>query len=310
MISYIGGKSRMAKWICEYIPNDVETYVEPFGGAFWVYVNGDVHTRPNLNKIVYNDYNRYMVNLFECCRNPLDFHKFMSNTTAQNEELFYKYKKEVFEDNNVNDVILGDMDFGMKYAYIVTQVFSGLNPEKSKFINLKGKYKSKFDSFRGRLVNPKFTQKLKLIDVCENMDYSEVIEKYDSPTTYFYCDPPYWKTENYYSLHDFDREDHENLANILRNIKGKFSLSYYDFDLLHEWFPENEYIWESREFVKAASARKDMKQNKGEELLIMNYDINEYPYNTEFGDGKTKEQMEEIDKKNTLIGEFFDNDEF
>ena len=33
MISYIGGKSRMAKWIGEYIPNDIETYVEVFGGV-------------------------------------------------------------------------------------------------------------------------------------------------------------------------------------------------------------------------------------------------------------------------------------
>ena len=31
----------------------------------------------------------------------------------------------------------------------MTQVFSGLNAEKAKFIDLKGKYKSKFDSFRG-----------------------------------------------------------------------------------------------------------------------------------------------------------------
>ena len=35
MISYIGGKSRMAKWIGEYIPEN-KTYVEVFGGAFWV----------------------------------------------------------------------------------------------------------------------------------------------------------------------------------------------------------------------------------------------------------------------------------
>ena len=46
MISYIGGKSRMAKWISGYIPDDIETYIEVFGGAFWVYVNGDVHMRP------------------------------------------------------------------------------------------------------------------------------------------------------------------------------------------------------------------------------------------------------------------------
>lgn len=274
MISYIGGKSRMAKWICEYIPDDIEIYVEVFGGAFWVYVNGDIHERLNLKKVVYNDFNRYMVNLFECCRDPLNFHKFMVDMKSQDEELFYEYKKEVFEDNDVNDVKLGDKDFAMKYAYIVTQVFSGLNPEKSKFIDLKGKYKSKFDSFRNRLINPKFNKKLKLIDVCENMDYSDVIRKYDSSTTYFYVDPPYWKTENYYSLHDFDREDHEKLCIQLGDIEGKFGLSYYDFDLLSEWMPEDKYIWERKEFVKAASARRGVTQNKGEELLIMNYDIN------------------------------------
>ena len=33
----------------------------------------------------------------------------------------------------------------------------------------------------------------------------------------------HWKTENYYSNHDFDREDHERLANVLHGVKGKFS---------------------------------------------------------------------------------------
>ena len=144
----------MAKWISGYIPDDIETYVEVFGGAFWVYVNGDVHTRPKLQKVIYNDFNRYMVNLFECCKNPQKFYNSMVDIKAQDEELFYKFKKEVFDDNDVNDVTLGDKDFGMKYAYIVTQVFSGLNPVKGKFIDLKGKYKSKFDSFRRRLVKP------------------------------------------------------------------------------------------------------------------------------------------------------------
>ena len=283
MISYIGGKARMANWIMEYIPRDIETYVEVFGGAYWVYVKSDVYTIPKT--IVYNDFNRYMVNLFECCRNPQRFYDSMREIEAQNEELFYQFKKEVFEDNDVNDVVLGDMEFAMKYAYIVTQVFSGLNPEKGKFIDLKGKYSSKFDAFRNRLLKPSVQEKLRRISACENLDYSEVIEKYDSPSTYFYTDPPYWKTENYYSLHDFDRDDHEKLCNQLKNIEGRFGLSYYDFDLLGQWLPEDEYVWERKEFAKAASARKKVKQNRGEELLIMNYEIEGYNLEKFFKDG-------------------------
>jgi DNA adenine methylase len=107
------------------------------------------------------------------------------------------------------------------------------------------------------------------------MDFADVIQKYDSPSTYIYLDPPYWKTENYYSNHDFDRQDHERLANVLHKVQSKFSLSYYDFELLHNWFPEDQYTWVRKEFAKAAAAKKGEKQNMGEELLIMNYTLNE-----------------------------------
>jgi DNA adenine methylase len=111
------------------------------------------------------------------------------------------------------------------------------------------------------------------ITYVENMDFQDVINKYDSPKTYYYTDPPYYIVGegDYYSNHDFGREDHERLANVLKNIEGKFSLSYYDFVLLHEWFPETEYKWEKKEFAKAAAAKKGKSQNMGEELLIMNY---------------------------------------
>jgi site-specific DNA-adenine methylase len=84
-------------------------------------------------------------------------------------------------------------------------------------------------------------------------------------------DPPYWKTENYYSNHDFDRQDHERLANVLQQVKGKFGMSYYDFPDLHTWFPQNVYRWERKLFAKAAAAKKNTKQNMGEELFILNF---------------------------------------
>jgi len=58
---------------------------------------------------------------------------------------------------------------------------------------------------------------------------------------------------------------------LLKSIEGKFSLSYYDFVLLHEWLPEEKYRWEKKQFAKAAAAKKGVSQNMGEELLIMNY---------------------------------------
>ena len=181
----MGGKSRQCAWIDQYIPNNIETYVEVFGGAFWVYIKGRVHTKFKLKTVVYNDFNRYMTNLFACCKNPQIFHDHMKHLKAQDEKLFYQFKEDIFENENISDIQLPDYDFGMKYAYVLTQIFSGLNPAKGKYIDLEGDYKSKFDSFRDRLINPKTVKRLEKITYTENLDFQQLIEKYDSPTTFF-----------------------------------------------------------------------------------------------------------------------------
>jgi DNA adenine methylase len=319
----------MADWISSYVPEDIETYIEVFGGAFWVYVNSDIYQRPNLKKVIYNDWNPYMVNLFRCASNPKAFDNFIDskNVPAQmkgqpelsseclaffeqcKEDLFgsdaaIKYLRSVLADKtiikkarkNLNEVLRTARDLrskeneelsglfrekvrsgtknqavAMKYAYIVTCSFSGIDPADAEFQDYKGKYNSKFVAFRNRLSSEKFVPKLKKIEMCENLDFEELIKKYDSPTTYFYCDPPYWQTENYYSLHQFGRDDHWRLAKTLIEMEGRFSLSYYDFDDLSIWFPKNEYKWEVKEFVKPAGAKEGVDQGIGEELLIMNY---------------------------------------
>ena len=278
-ISYIGGKSKIGKWIVPFYPTDMETYVEPFSGMFWCFFNMDLEKYPNLKKVVYNDFNPLNYNLFKCVQNPSELLRAINSIDCQKQgvditpeiykQQFVSFQAEIFSQGF--SVEPGDYEVAAKYVYILTQVFSGSKPETSNFIDLKGKYKSKYLTFRDKLSKPDWVDHfLKITDV-ENMDFSDVIDKYDSPSTYIYLDPPYWKTENYYSNHDFDRQDHERLAKVLHKVKGKFSLSYYDFELLHTWFPENEYRWVKKEFAKAASAKKGEKQNMGEELLIMNY---------------------------------------
>ena len=279
MLSYIGGKSKIGKWIVPFYDKNMETYVETFGGMFWCFYNMDLKEFPNLKKVVYNDFNPLNHNLFKCIQNPTELLKAINSIDCQKfgevttpplyKEQFIRFQAEIF--NEGFSVKPGDYEVAAKYVYVLTQVFSGSKPETSSFIDLKGKYKSKYLTFRDKLSKPDWIDHFIKITEVENMDFADVIEKYDSPSTYIYLDPPYWKTENYYSNHDFDRQDHERLANTLKNIEGKFSLSYYDFPLLSEWFPKNEYRWESKEFAKAAAAKKGKKQNMGEEILIMNY---------------------------------------
>ena len=279
MLSYIGGKSKIGKWITPFYPKDMETYVETFGGMFWCFFNMDLKEYPNLKQIVYNDFNPLNYNLFQCVKEPSLLlesinsipcqQRGVENTPSIYKEQFDEFQKELFASGFT--INYPDYQVAAKYAYILTQVFSGSKPETSSFIDLKGKYKSKYLTFSDKLSKPEWVEHFIKISKVENMDFADVIAKYDSPTTYIYLDPPYWKTENYYSNHDFDRNDHERLAKVLHQVKGKFSLSYYDFELLHEWFPENKYRWERKEFAKAASAKKNTKQNMGEELLILNY---------------------------------------
>lgn len=279
MLSYIGGKSKIGKWIVPFYGKDMETYVETFGGMFWCFFNMDLKEFPNLKKVVYNDFNPLNYNLFKCIQNPtellgainsIDCQKFgVEITPSIYKEQFINFQAEIFAENF--RVEPGNYDVAAKYVYILTQVFSGSKPETSSFIDLKGKYKSKYLTFRDKLLKPDWIEHFLRISDVENMDFAEVIKKYDSPNTYFYVDPPYWKTENYYSNHDFDRQDHERLSKSLISMEGKFSLSYYDFPLLSEWFPKDTYTWEKKEFAKAAAAKKGKAQTMGEELLIMNY---------------------------------------
>jgi DNA adenine methylase len=279
MLSYIGGKSKIGKWIVDLYPQDMEVYLETFGGMFWCFFNMNLSQFPNLKQVVYNDFNPLNYNLFKCVQNPSELQKALDMIPVQrlgeyNTDPVYKSRFEDFQFEIFHSgltINYPDYVVAAKYVYVVTQVFSGSKPETSSFIDLKGKYRSKYLSFRDKLSKPDWVEHFLKITEVRNMDFQQVIGEFDSKNTYIYLDLPYWKTENYYSNHDFDRNDHERLANVLNQVHSKFSLSYYDFPQLHEWFPEDRYRWEKKSFAKAASAKKGVKQNLGEELLILNY---------------------------------------
>ena len=159
MLSYIGGKSKIGKWIVPFYDKDMETYVETFGGMFWCFFNMDLKQYPNLKRVVYNDFNPLNYNLFKCVQNPTELLKSINSIDCQKQgvditpsiykEQFVKFQADLFSENVKLQAY--DYDMAAKYVYILTQVFSGSKPETSNFIDLKGKYKSKYLTFRDKL---------------------------------------------------------------------------------------------------------------------------------------------------------------
>jgi DNA adenine methylase len=271
MFPYIGGKSQHIKWLDPLFPEHKQ-FVEVFGGAGWV----SVKSQRIATNSIYNDYNTYLANLYYCMVNHREkLLKLLCDTPHSSTEIFRKFQQELFVDCIA--VVPGDIETAMKYIYIQTQVFSGtaLSAKCVPYfvnVNSNNKYVSKYDTFKKKLSNDTYCQRLDNI-IVENMDCCDVIKKYDSENTFFYIDPPYYNMEFYYSQ-DFPREKHYELSKLLSSISGKFALSYYDFNELSMLYPDNKYRWHKQDVYRAASTRGSVKKdhnNRGVEVLIMNY---------------------------------------
>ena len=73
----------------------------------------------------------------------------------------------------------------------------------------------------------------------ENAPALEVIARYDSPETLFYCDPPYvhgTRGDSKAYAHEMTDRDHRVLAERLRHVEGKVALSGYHGPLYDELY--------------------------------------------------------------------------
>ncbi len=93
----------------------------------------------------------------------------------------------------------------------------------------------------------------------EHLDFRNLISKYDSPTTFFYLDPPYVRSGKNYN-HSFVMNDFIDLKNILDNLKGYWLMNETDLD-----FSEIKQIFGEPVFVKEYSTylrnRKQLEKN-------------------------------------------------
>ncbi|HEX2955677.1 MAG TPA: DNA adenine methylase [Chitinispirillaceae bacterium] len=97
----------------------------------------------------------------------------------------------------------------------------------------------------------------------ENLDWSDLLTRYDRPETFFYMDPPYYKMPFY--KFNFEPMDFLKMSAILSGLSGKFIMSINDEPFIRETFSR----FKIQEVDVRYSVQKEGSQ-VGRELLISN----------------------------------------
>jgi DNA adenine methylase len=233
LIGYYGGKQRIASWICQYIPKHT-VYVEPFVGGAAVFFKKPKPKVTNTYSYreILNDKIDALMTLYEIASNEETSSEFYRTLSLIPYSRAIHDKVKTLDRNGYKNCskldiavafyINANMSFGAKInSGWKINVFSEVNPS-----TLNKKFKDL----------PKTLNRLR--DVYLEKDNAiNVIKRWDSPQTFFYCDPPYiGADQGHYS--GYTKEDFEELINTLKNIKGSFLLSHYstsDIEIPKDW---------------------------------------------------------------------------
>lgn len=239
---------------------------------------------------VYNDFDRNLTNLFHCMKErtvatvrELGF----CNLNSRDDFIAVRrfFKDEQFEDKYFSEELrLTDITFPPPEAAELKEIRTRITKDydvrrAAMFMKLlRYSYSSSCKSYASqpfdirRLFGLITELKNRMANVVvENQDFETLINHYDRPDAFFYADPPYFSTEDMYAV-GFNLDDHVRLRDTLKNIKGKFLLSYNDCPEIRELYSGFSLFDFSRTHSMAQryEAGKEFR-----ELLIGNYDLYE-----------------------------------
>lgn len=220
LVPYLGEKSKLAQFITPKVPNDISTYVEPFGGAFGVFFALDF-TKFSGVDFIYNDQNYLNFQLFTSLQSDPEFINLVMSTKVDRSFYSGALKRLLIEK---------DPKLISLYWLIILTCSSPYEIGKDSWQG-----DSEFEIFKLKWRAYQFH--VNKITKIHNRDYKNIIRSYDSTETFFYLDPPYYGKEKFYINHDFGESSHLELSKILNSIKGRFILSYFHFDGLEDLYP-------------------------------------------------------------------------
>jgi DNA adenine methylase len=231
---YYGGKFSHLDFILPLLPTTYRHYCEPFSGSAAVLIN-----RKPVPVETYNDIDSEVANFFTCLRDEgEDLIRQISLTPFSREELVRAHRPErgltpierarrFFVRARQTRTGLAQTSSEGRWAHCVLTSRAGMAGAVSRWLG----------SVEGLA---EIVQRLQRVQI-ENVPALEVIRRYDSPDTLFYCDPPYpHEARGDAKAYGFEMSnaEHEKLAEALHDVEGAVALSGYRCDLMNRLYSD------------------------------------------------------------------------
>lgn len=251
VLKYPGSKTRIAKWICSFIPEH-EVYLEPFFGGGAVFFN----KKPARIETI-NDLSSEVYNYFKVLREkPEDLIHLLKLTPYNREE----YNTSFIKNENC-------IERARRFAVRCCQGFGCSNKYKNGFRSSIGKASPRTTAFWNNFSETLRQASSRLLEAqIENQEAIKLIERYNKEEVFIYCDPPYPLTvrKNYLYENEMTDLEHIALLNVLKSHKGKVMISSYENDLY------NYHLAGWRKEFKKTTAECSIKRT---EVIYMNYKL-------------------------------------
>lgn len=229
---WYGGKYSHLGWLLPLLPG-CQHYCEPFGGSAAVLLN-----RSHSPVETYNDIDGEVVNFFRVLR---DQKRALLEAIG-----LTPFSREEFEKAiSLSTKGISDLEKARRFFIRARQVRIGLAQRASSGrwahcrltsrAGMAGAVSRWLGSVEGL---SEIAQRLLRVQI-ENSPAIDVIKRYDSKETLFYCDPPYpHESRGDSSAYGYEmtNRDHRKLADILRCVEGKVALSSYHCNLMDQLY--------------------------------------------------------------------------
>lgn len=284
-LNYTGGKFKLLPQILPLFPNEIDTFVDLFGGGFNVGIN------VNADKYVYNDICIQVVDLLDKFKkNNFDFihNKILGTIDSYGLSRSDLYGYEKYGCNS-ND----GLSSYNKEKYLKLRDYYNKNPDWIKFYTLitcsfsnqiRFNSKQQFNMPYGKRdynvsIQEKlkgFVDKLNKIDVkfiCKNfMKFDDILNQND----FIYVDPPYLNSvATYNESGKWNYKNEKELLEYLDSVNSKnikFALSNnlkYKNEILDKWKEKYNVHYLNGDYSNCNYQKKD--KSKDIEILITNY---------------------------------------